>query len=1115
MKIQIDLSKLIIGVLVAVIAVFVFLFVSDIVSWNGLIPKDKGQVKLVVEPNKPSDANALADSNQPTERREFSRRGPGGRFGGIRFDPNDPNLFTVERIARIKEIEPKYDPNTYDPNDPNSVTELRGIFAQMGPGPGGRSERITDANEVSDPNDPNSLESLNLKNVAMSEIFKKISDWTGAIVIPGNEEIMKQKITIYSSEKIPRSLALIMIYSALKTQGSIAVKEREFEVEGKKVIELVPLEEVKLGIIPTVFIDAQLSEFEDKTKIVQKFFKLESFLASQMAQILQPLIGKYGHINADDNTKILLVIETIDKLIGIESIIKQFDVPEAKEEETIVEVFEIKYGDPGKITQDLNQLLTGEGGIGSFSSSSSRSRSSSSSSYRGPFGSSRGPSRPGTTLAGLSEGPIILIPNQERKWIIARASEKDMELIREWIKRFDVEEKFDPEEVIESDWESVDLKYASASEVENAIDNNLRDRPIEQRPFLQIEALEQSRKVVITGSKKTREWAKVLIKEIDVPKPVVPSRTWKLKYLDVEELQQFLEEAYPISGTSGRSGYSPFNPYSSRSRSSQVSSTDEVNISVFTSRNEITVRAMQSTLEQINEIIQELDQPIKWDPPRIVELENTDPVQMTSMLNNLFDSGSMGGGSSRGGRSILDMLFGGSSSTTIGQLSGKVNFIEVPGAKKILVISKIPEKYNEVVAFIEELDRAKLAEMPRVIQLKYANPWDVSELLNALFNEPGTTASIQRVETGLEYIITQEDTSTSGGQQTGQQQQQSNSAEYRPPWSGTGARSGIGQEMPISNVIGKVRFLPESRSKSVLVLAPSELMEGIEKLINDLDKPGKQVMVRAIVVEVDRIKLDSIGVQIASDPGSLSLGENSIRALSEITHQKSSGSVAFGSSGTPGSTFNSGLGVDINVLIDFLVRKTDGKVVNEQTLYTEDYKNAEFFKGEEVSLLGASTVSGGVGTITQSIRQEEVGMTLRVRPNITPEKNVEMEVDLSISQLSQDTVNGQPKIVKARATNTMMVKDGHTVLLASIHTSGDESVNRKIPIFGDLPLVGGVFRHKSTLKSDSKMLVFITPTVVDEDSDPKEVKEIKEAIDEMDSVLNHLEEMGKWLETAN
>ncbi len=88
---------------------------------------------------------------------------------------------------------------------------------------------------------------------------------------------------------------------------------------------------------------------------MQKFFKLAHYSPAQMSQIVQPLVGEYGHVSADEATGRLLVIDTVGNLMRIENIIGQFDVADAGR--TVSEIFEIKHGDPVEIVQFLRMLL--------------------------------------------------------------------------------------------------------------------------------------------------------------------------------------------------------------------------------------------------------------------------------------------------------------------------------------------------------------------------------------------------------------------------------------------------------------------------------------------------------------------------------------------------------------------------------------------------------------------------------------------------------------------------------------------------------------------------------------------------------------------------------------
>jgi len=494
-------------------------------------------------------------------------------------------------------------------------------------------------------------------------------------------------------------------------------------------------------------------------------------------------------------------------------------------------------------------------------------------------------------------------------------------------------------------------------------------------------------------------------------------------------------------------------------------------------------------MEKVREQIKEWDVPIPVDElkPRIIELHNSDPVQMVELLKTLFTE--EGGG----GMSIFDIIFGGGSEDKqkiVGPLYGQLTFEEVPGTKKIIIISKIPEAYDVIEQLILDLDREEMGEIPKVIELKYADPEDLSERLNAMFVEAGQTASIRYTEQGLSGTSAMDDTEDSGSSNANQNQSagQSEDSTYTPPWSGSGARSSIDEELPISNVIGRIRFVPEPHTKSIMVLAPPEFMDEIEGLIGQLDVPGKQVMIEVIIVEIEHSKVTSLGIQLATDPAAFgSIGENALTALGNLTHIGTHGSVAgtiapsaltptpIGATGS-GSVF--GVGTDIYAMIDFLIKTTDAKIMNQQTLWTKDNEEASFFKGSEVAFQSSESITQN--TTTQNVQFDKVGMEMRARPSITPEDNVDMEVKVLISQLTSDLVNKQPVRSHMETKTNMIVRDGQTLLLGGILFQKDSVVERKLPGLGDLPLLGGLFRHSQVIQTNSELLVFITPHVIDE-----------------------------------
>jgi general secretion pathway protein D len=791
----------------------------------------------------------------------------------------------------------------------------------------------------------------------------------------------------------------------------------------------------------------------------------------------------------------------------IEMIIAEFDVPEA--EQTVTEIFEIRYGDPSEIVQLLRMLITGEAGTSSRSlgrsssygrSSSGRGSSYSRTSYSSSRGySSRGGSRPGSSssvMIGPSEEPVVLIPEPNRKWIIARASAEDMKRIGEWI------EKLDEEEPVKADHETVSITYADVSEVADRLNEAMQQMPgSELQASVLIQPLPNARQIVIFGRADMREVVKKLIQEIDIPTGLFQTEHFKLKYADPDDVKEKLEELYSATTPGSGSRYTSVYYFGS-SRGSSTMSAETVRVISYGTRKQVTVIASAENMEKVRKQIAEWDVPIPVDElkPRIIELHNSDPVQMAELLKTLFTE--EGGG----GMSIFDILFGGGTEEKqkiVGPLYGQLTFEEVPGTKKIIVISKIPEAYDVIEQLILDLDREEMGEIPKVIELKYADPEDLSERLNAMFVEAGQTATIRLTAQGLSTASEMGDTQdTSSNQSSNDNQSQQDT--YTPPWSGSGARSSINEELPISNVIGRIRFVPEPHTKSIMVLAPPEFIDEIEELIGQLDVPGKQVMIEAIIVEVEHTKVTSLGVQLATNPQAFgSSGENAMTALANITHLGTHGSpggtispsVGFGATGTSGTLL--GIGTDVYALLDFLIKTTDAKILNQQTIWTKDNEEASFFKGSNVPFLGSITQAVNVGT-QQSITYEPVGMELKARPSITPEDKVDMIVNVQISQLTAEREQNVPIRSQMNTTTNMIVENRQTLLLGGILFQKDSKVERKLPGFGDLPLVGGLFRHNSITQTNSELLVFMTPHVVDESAE-----ELPEAVEEKKKILEN------------
>jgi len=944
----------------------------------------------------------------------------------------------------------------------------------------GRRDSESRADDSSDPNQPvedeDLLEAVNLNDVEMKKIIQTLGDWTEKAVIPTSDEVMKQKITIYSSEEIPRDKALSLIYSALRARGVIA------EVTDDRIF-LKPISQAKLGAVPTLGADDPLARIENKSQVVEKFFKLNNYSPTRLAEIITPLTAEYGHVTAIESTGNVVVIDTVLSLMRIEQIIKQLDVPES--EQMVEKFFELKNADPGEVVQVLKLILT-DGQSGSQRGRSSRGRRPSSSPSAGK--SSEGVKPATSVVIETEEISATLIPVPKQGWIIARASAEDMNTIAEWIKRLDIEEAVKPEQTV------VAVTYVNASEIARAVNRTIGEMPgTDLKANVVVEALPQSKQIVIFGSEENRKMVERLIAEIDLPAlDIFKDKTFDLKHADPDQIKENIEGLYE-SAAGSFSSYS-YNRSSRRSRYSMVKPEDAVKAISYPTLKQVTVIASEANLKKIENQIKEWDVPIdiEQDQYRIISLQNSDPVQMVNLLDKLFTEESTGSS-----RSFMRFIFGfgdeDEKKKIVGTLYGTLTFEAVPDTKKIIVISKIREAYDVIEKLVKQLDSQEMAEVPRVITLKYADAEDLCDQLNAILNEPGTTATIRRSQRGLSVDTMSATTSSDSGSTS--TDSGSTSTEIITPWWNRGTRTSD-TEMPTSNLIGKIRFIPVHRSKAILVLAPPEYLEAITAMIEQLDQPGKQVMIKAVIMQVDHTSMTSLGVQLATNLGSFgALEENAINVLNELVNVETFGSLSLTTT------------ANINVLVDLLIKKANAKILNQPTLWTKYNEEAVFIKAQNIAFLSSDKTDPTGQSVTSTFDYRDIGLTLRVRPNITPEKAVDVTINLEVSELGTERFNDQPAVSKLNTTTNLIVNDGETILLGGILFRKDSTVRRKVPLLGDIPIAGALFSHEEMLQTNSELLAFITPYVIDEQTSEEAVRQVKEPIEKMEAIMAELREI--------
>ncbi|MEM1423840.1 MAG: secretin N-terminal domain-containing protein, partial [Planctomycetota bacterium] len=382
------------------------------------------------------------------------------------------------------------------------------------------------------------------------------------------------------------------------------------------------------------------------------------------------------------------------------------------------------------------------------------------------------------------------------------------------------------------------LTHASAEDVAELVEDGVPS-------FAIVGFNEQSNTLVVAANIGTIQRVEMLVNGIDQPSATsLGSRTFRLRYADAEDIAQNILDLYEDDGSGaaaaqqqaaarffsrgGRGG-------GEAAESAGAGPSENLRVTANVQQNAVTVVAETEILDEIATLIDtEWDVETRIDTvlPRIYTLRHRDPVRVQALLEGQFGEASA---SEDGGTT---------SSAT--RLAGQFSFSSDADSGQLIVIAKSPDNLAVIDEIIAELDQPQTIGLPELIELKHANAEELAEQLNALLSERGTLAQLPRQESGLDgggtsvspFASQDAQADTAGDDET----------ELITFWWQNGQDPGDAR--PSSSLIGRIRIVPVWRQNAVLVTAPPEFRSSVGDLVRQLDQPGRQVLLKAVVAEI-------------------------------------------------------------------------------------------------------------------------------------------------------------------------------------------------------------------------------------------------------------------------
>jgi general secretion pathway protein D len=524
-----------------------------------------------------------------------------------------------------------------------------------------------------------------------------------------------------------------------------------------------------------------------------------------------------------------------------------------------------------------------------------------------------------------------------------------------------------------------------------------------------------------------------------------------------------------------------------------------------------------SVIKELIALKQLIDVPPAATSTEFIQLIRADAERVTDTLNKLLENQQKGTGSQTPGAPGNVQVNYAAGSSGIAGLQAQL--VADARTNRILVVSR-PQNMAQLRSLIQSFDQANVAEKPLEYKLRYVSAGDVLPVLKDLLSETPEQGG------------TGGPSGTSGGQQQQPSQQRavssstpSSPSTYTGGYSQTNNTAGgmqQGQDLlqdpneelgPQSIVVGKTRVISDAKDNKIIVIGPPESIQKVRMLLERLDQRPQQVYLATVIGNLTLNGETDLGVDWAQTFKKISGAQSGVATAnlnSSVNGQSIIGTGANNSGvvnpgailstamipGLQGLAIYGKIGDALSVFIRALDTRSHFTILARPAVYTANNKRAVISNGQQVPIPGTSlsnvpttttgTTAGSVASVESTVQYEDVELRLEVIPLI----NSNNEVTLKIAQInntlgSNVNISGNevPIINSQRLTTTVTVPSGATVVLGGLIQDEIQKTDNGIPYVDNIPYLGHLFKYSTRVKNRTELLIFIQPTIVDNNID--------------------------------
>jgi general secretion pathway protein D len=506
-------------------------------------------------------------------------------------------------------------------------------------------------------------------------------------------------------------------------------------------------------------------------------------------------------------------------------------------------------------------------------------------------------------------------------------------------------------------------------------------------------------------------------------------------------------------------------------------------INVNPGNNSLVITDYADNLQRLARIVAAMDVSNASDV-EVIPLKNAVAADLAPLVARLIDGGSAAGPAAAQGQT---------------DTSFKTTLLAEPRSNALILRAANPARVAQVRALVDKLDQPPVPGSSaasgniHVVYLKNADATKLATTLRAAMSATGNgsgsaSSSGTSGSSGLSNTATAANTSSNTSA--------SSSAGLGASSSGLGMGSSASSSASSNQPSTGGQIQADPTTNSLIITAPEPQYRQLRAVIDKLDGRRAQVLVESLIVEVSASKLAEFGIQWQSALGSKgdglvgAIGTNSAVSGGNILGLAAGIATGDASAITAlGGGLNIALAPRINgqyylgALANFLQNSGDANVLSTPNLMTLDNEEARIVIGNNVPFVTGSyantTGNNSVNPFT-TVERKDVGLMLRVRPQINENGTVKLAIYQEVSKIDGNTlkdVNG-PTTSKRSIESNVLVEDGSIIVLGGLLEDSYQQAEDKVPLMGDIPVVGNLFRSENRSRKKTNLMVFLRPVVV-------------------------------------